>query len=218
MVRTGLAKDERKMFEEGWEIVQEGINRMTDMSSDMLKFVKGWVPKFEEVELVKVLSEIDHLVKKSASDKGIEYNLKVAKELPLLRCDSQMIHSALMDIVSNALDACLWKDYNEKEAPKVTMNVYLNNSEENVIIEINDNGCGMTETVKTKIFTPFFTTKSKSGTGLGLPICSRMINAHNGKIDVESEPNKGTVFKIALPINFNNRSKENSNGKKSTGS
>ena len=129
-----------------------------------------------------------------------------------------MIHSALMDIVSNALDACLWKDYNEKEAPKVTMNVYLNNSEENVIIEINDNGCGMTETVKTKIFTPFFTTKSKSGTGLGLPICSRMINAHNGKIDVESEPNKGTVFKIALPINFNNRSKENSNGKKSTGS
>jgi len=218
MVRTGLAKDERKMFEEGWEIVQEGINRMTDMSSDMLKFVKGWVPKLEEVELTEVLSEIDHLVKKSASDKGIEYKLKLAKDLPLLRCDSQMIHAALMDIVSNALDACIWKDYNEKEEPKVTMNVYLNNSDENVIIEIKDNGCGMTETVKTKIFTPFFTTKSKSGTGLGLPICSRMINAHNGKIDVESEPNKGTVFKIALPINFNNRSKENSNGKKSSGS
>jgi PAS domain S-box-containing protein len=218
MVRTGLAKDERKMFKEGWEIVQEGIDRMTDMSSDMLKFVKGWVPKLEKVDLAKVLSEIDHIVKKSASDRGIEYRLKIAKELPRVPCDSQMIHSAVMDLVSNALDACLWKDYNEKKVPKVNMNVYLNNSEEDVIIEVKDNGCGMTETVKRKIFTPFYTTKSKSGTGLGLPICSRMINAHNGRIDVESEPNKGTVFKIALPIDLNNRSKENSNGKKSSGS
>ena len=57
MVRTGLKKDERKMFVEGWEIVQEGIDRMTDMSSDMLKFVKGWTPKLEDTDLAKVLYE-----------------------------------------------------------------------------------------------------------------------------------------------------------------
>ena len=68
------------------------------------------------------------------------------------------------------------------------------------------------------IFTPFFSTKSKAGTGLGLSITSRMINVHGGKIDVESEPNKGTVFRIVLPIDGTSKSKENNDGKKGSGS
>ena len=218
MVRTGLAKDERKMFEEGWEIVQEGIDRMTNMSSDMLKFVKGWVPKLEKVDLANSLSEIDHVIKKSAADKGIEFQMNIPEDLPAVKCDAQMIHSTMMDIVSNALDACVWKDYGEEEVPKVTVKAYLNNGEQNTIIEIKDNGCGMTENVKAKIFTPFFSTKSKTGTGLGLSIASRMINTHHGRIDVVSEPNKGTSFQIVLPINANNKSKENNDGKKSSSS
>jgi PAS domain S-box-containing protein len=218
MVRIGLAKDERKMFEEGWEIVQEGIDRMTKMSSDMLKFVKGWVPKLEEVNLENALSEIDHSIKKSAADKGIEFQMNISSELLHVKCDAQMIHTAVMDIVSNALDACQWKEYDEGEVPKVTVKAYRNNDGMNTVIEIKDNGCGMTEDVKTKIFTPFFSTKSKTGTGLGLSIASRMINAHHGKIDIESESEIGTAFKIILPINANNKSKEISNGKKSSGS
>ena len=218
MVRTGLAKDKRKMFEEGWEIVQEGIDRMTKMSSDMLKFVKGWVPKLGNVNLENSLSEIDHAIKKSAANKGIEFQMNISSELSHVKCDAQMIHTAVMDIVSNAVDACQWKEYDEGEVPKVTVEAYRNNSDNNTVIEIKDNGCGMTEDVKTKIFTPFFSTKSKTGTGLGLSIASRMINAHQGKIDIESEPDMGTVFKILLPINANNKSKEINNGKKSSGS
>ncbi len=204
MVRTGLEKDKRKMLEEGWGIVEEGINRMTKMSSDMLKFVRGWEPKVEKVNLAEVLNEIDRIVSKSASNKGIEYKIEIHDDLPLINCDSQMIHSAVMDIVSNALDACSWKEYDKTETPSVSMKTYIN-GEEYLTIEVEDNGCGMTEAVKNKIFTPFFTTKSKSGTGLGLPIASRMINANGGKIELESEPNKGTVFKITLPIDSNNK-------------
>jgi two-component system sensor histidine kinase AtoS len=184
----------------------------------MLKFVKGWVPKLEKVDLANSLSEIDHVIKKSAADKGIEFQMNISEDLPAVKCDAQMIHSTIMDIVSNALDACVWKDYGEEEVPKVTVKAYLNNGEQNTIIEIKDNGCGMTENVKAKIFTPFFSTKSKTGTGLGLSIASRMINTHHGRIDVESEPNKGTSFQIVLPINANNKSKENNDGKKSSGS
>ncbi|MFC1476302.1 ATP-binding protein, partial [Candidatus Zixiibacteriota bacterium] len=75
-----------------------------------------------------------------------------------------------------------------------------------------------TEKVKSNIFTPFFSTKSKAGTGLGLSIASRMINVHGGKIDVESEPDQGAVFRIVLPIEGTGRSKENIDGKKGSGS
>ena len=113
---------------------------MTKMSGDMLKFVKGWQPKIDNVNLSEMLNEIDRIVCKTASDKGIEYKIKIPEDLPLLQCDSQMVHSAVMDIVSNALDACTWKDYKTEEIPAVKMNVFMN-GQENVIIKIEDNGC-----------------------------------------------------------------------------
>ncbi len=215
MVKTGLAKDNRKMLEEGWEIVQQGIDRMTDMSTDMLKYVKEWKPRFEKVDLVQVLSEIYRVIRQTAKDKGVEIRLNISRELPSLICDARMIYSAVMDIVSNALDACLWKDYGGGEVPEVDIGAYTAPDRKELIIEVKDNGCGMTEDVKANIFTPFFSTKSKAGTGLGLSITSRMINIHNGRIDVESEPDEGTVFRIALPLDAFSKNQERIDGKKS---
>jgi PAS domain S-box-containing protein len=200
MVRTGLKKDNRKMLEEGWEIVQEGISRMTDMSMNMLKYVKEFKPRFDQVDLAPTLSDIYGVIKQTAKDKGVEFKLDLSPDLAETVCDPKMIHSAVMDIVSNALDACLWKDYDDSETPQVVIGAYTSDDKQKSIIEVKDNGCGMTDDVKVNIFNPFFTTKSKAGTGLGLAITSRMIGVHGGKIDVESEPNKGTIFSIVLPI------------------
>ncbi len=212
MVRTGLAKDNKKMLEEGWVIVQEGIDRMAVMAKDMLNYVKEWKPKFVEVDLTQLLSDIDKVVKQNAKDKGIDFEVDISRKLPPVECDTRMIHSIVMDIVSNALDACTWKEYIEGEIPKIALSAYINNGDGNAIIEVKDNGCGMTEELKTNIFTPFFSTKSKAGTGLGLSITSRMIDVHNGKINVDSEPEKGSTFRIVLPINANNKRKEKDDG------
>jgi two-component system sensor histidine kinase AtoS len=217
MVKTGLAKDNRKMLEEGWKIVQEGISRMTDMSQDMLKYVKEWKPKFDHVNLAQTLSGIDRVFRQTAIDSGVKFRLNITPGLPSVSCDARMIHSVVMDIVSNALDACRWKDYKDDELPEIVLSAYMDNDTHKSIIEIKDNGCGMTEEVKASIFTPFFSTKSKAGTGLGLSITSRMVDVHGGVIDVESEPDKGTVFRIILPMDENSRSKENHDGKKSFG-
>ena len=123
-----------------------------------------------------------------------------------------------MDIVSNALDACVWKNYDESEKPLVSMGAYPTEENEKFVIEIKDNGCGMTEEVKSNIFTPFFSTKSRAGTGLGLSISSRMIGVHGGRIEVESEPDRGSLFKIVLPLSGPGKNKENSDGKKGFGS
>ena len=63
----------------------------------------------------------------------------------------------------------------------------------------------MTEEIKADIFTPFFSTKEEQGTGLGLPLALRIIDLHGGEIDVESEPDKGSLFRIALPVAGMNR-------------
>ncbi|MBU0518386.1 PAS domain S-box protein [bacterium] len=199
MVRLGLKKDDREMFTEGWEIVQEGISRLTDMSMAMLKYVREWKPKFEQVQIGDILSEIDRVIKKTAENKGIEFKLNLPPDLLPLTCDARMVHSVVMDIVSNAMDACTWKEYPKGESAKVEVGAYTSHDNQRMIIEIHDNGCGMTDDVKQNIFTPFFSTKSKSGTGLGLAITSRMIESHNGKIDVDSEPKEGTTFRIVLP-------------------
>lgn len=67
-------------------------------------------------------------------------------------------------------------------------------------IVVQDNGEGMPEEVKHRIFTPFFSTKDKMGTGMGLAVVSRIVKSHEGRILVESEPKKGTEFRVTLPI------------------
>ena len=127
-----------------------------------------------------------------------------------------MIHSAVMDIVSNAMDACLSKDYPDGETPEVVIGAYSTDDVQIAVVDIMDNGCGMTEEVKANIFTPFFSTKSRAGTGLGLSTTSRMISIQGGKIDVESEPGRGAVFHIMLPIDGIINNEEILNGKKSS--
>jgi len=201
MVKTGLNKGNQNMVETGWPIVEEGITRLTDMSKDMLRYVKEWKPTYDNTDLTKTLEDIGGVIKQTAKDKGVNVRLNIASNIPVISCDGKMIHSAVMDIVSNALDACVWREYPENEVPEIILGASINGTGKDLVIEVKDNGCGMTEEVKRNIFEPFFSTKSKSGTGLGLSITSRMIGVHNGKIDVDSVPNKGTIFRIVLPVN-----------------
>ncbi len=218
MVRTGLKNDNMEMLKDGWGMVEEGIFRMTAMSMDMLKYVKEWKPRVEQTDIKEILIDIDRVISKTAQDKGVVFRLEVSATVPEVICDTRMIHSAVMDIVSNAIDACVWKDYPESETPEVKLSAHASESNDISIIVVSDNGCGMSESVVKNIFTPFFSTKSKAGTGLGLSITSRMIDVHGGNIEVESETDVGTTFRIILPVNASGRNKENDHGKKSISS
>jgi signal transduction histidine kinase len=106
----------------------------------------------------------------------------------------------LMDFVTNALDACDKKDYIGPEGPEVVLEVSQTKHGRAAVIEIMDNGEGMTEDVKKNVFTPFFSTKGKWGTGLGLALSLRIIKLHHGRIAVESKLGEGSVFRITLPV------------------
>ncbi|MFC2172217.1 sensor histidine kinase, partial [Acidobacteriota bacterium] len=138
--------------------------------------------------------------KQTVANKGIKMRYKISEDLPPVMCDSKQVHTAIMDIVSNAVDACLWKEYKGGEFPDIFIQAYSDNRNGHGVLEIRDNGCGMSEAVQSKIFTPFFSTKKKLGTGLGLALTTRIIELHGGSIEVKSEPEKGASFTIILPI------------------
>ena len=80
------------------------------------------------------------------------------------------------------------------------MGVHSGTANGRVEIIVRDNGEGMSEEVRQRIFTPFFSTKEKKGTGMGLAVVTRIVSMHEGKTEVESEPGKGATFRIYLPI------------------
>jgi signal transduction histidine kinase len=100
----------------------------------------------------------------------------------------------LANLVDNAVDAC-------KRSKKDECTVCLRVSEEGetITFEVSDTGCGMESDVKDKVFTNFFTTKGLEGTGLGLLVTRKIVEEHGGRICVETEPGKGSTFRMEFP-------------------
>ncbi|MFC1639162.1 PAS domain-containing sensor histidine kinase [Gemmatimonadota bacterium] len=199
MVKVGIAKEDLALLEEGWGIVQQGIESMTMLSKKMLLYAKDLKPELEKTDLAKLLGTIHHVVSQTTHDQGIEFSMDVEEDLPLVLCDSGLVHSVVMDLVSNSIDACAQHVY-ENGGPNISVGVRHPLRSDHVVIEVSDNGGGMPEDVIKHIFTPFFSTKKKLGTGMGLTLTKRMVSAHGGTLKVESTPGSGSTFQVLLPI------------------
>lgn len=199
MVKLGLAKDDRDMLMEGWAMVLQGIDDMTHMSKSMMDFARTKKLKIQPTNLEELARGVHGLNKAKFEEEGVTLALESLVELPEVECDAEMIRSVIMDLLGNALDACSWKDYPEGETPRVTMGVQPGSNGQ-VDIIVSDNGEGMSAEIKEQIFTPFFSTKEKKGTGMGLAVVSRIVGSHEGRTTVVSEPKKGTTFRVSLPI------------------
>jgi len=121
--------------------------------------------------------------------------LNIPESLPPILADLETLEQILVNILINAAQAA------DKEHAWVRLSVKLGNGcRDHLIIEVSDNGCGMDDETRGKIFYPFFTTKGpEEGTGLGLYVCHNLIEGLGGRIEVESEPGQGSSFRIMLP-------------------
>ena len=111
--------------------------------------------------------------------------------------DPDTIHESLLNLMSNAVDACLFDENMDK-----TWQVGLKTTkdEDNIIkFEVSDNGAGMDEKILRQLFNSFFSTKGHRGTGLGLMVTRKLIEEHKGTISVTSRLNEGTTFTVRLP-------------------
>lgn len=200
VIQVGQKKGDQKRVDEGCEMIEEGLSRINDLSLNMLKYAREWRIEPEPTDLAALLEKVSGAVKDGAAQRGVTLRSEIDGSLPKVPCDPKLMHMTLMDIVSNALDACEKKHYDEGETPEIVLSASMAPYGRMAVIEIRDNGMGMTEEVRRNVFTPFFSTKGKTGTGLGLALTSRIIKLHRGKIVVESELGEGAVFRITLPL------------------
>ena len=131
----------------------------------------------------------------------LKQRIEVVKQygdLPLVECYPAQLNQVFMNILQNAIDAL--QDAGERPHKQIVIKTETVAANQ-IQVRIQDNGPGMPSEIKNKIFDPFFTTKAVGkGTGLGLSICFQIINKHQGQMEVIAQPNQGTEFAIALPI------------------
>lgn len=200
LVETGLRDHEQPLLEEGWAMVKDGVGNIHHLCSTMLHYVREWEPEVDQVDLYELMTSVRTIFGEIALKKGIDLRIEIASGLPKTVCDGGSIHSVLTDLLSNAFDACVWKDYAEGEKPEVVVKVTQSKRDDSVAMEVQDNGQGMAHEIKRHIFAPFFSTKKKLGTGIGLTLAQRIIRMHDGTIEFESEPNCGSTFRVLLPV------------------
>jgi len=144
--------------------------------------------------LPHVLAECLELVKTQSSDKKITLLTEVSTSQPPVPVDADGIHQAVLNLLGNAIEAV------EARHGVVTLSSNYDPMTQQAIIEVQDNGMGIAEKDMGNIFEPFFSTKGQRGTGLGLAVTRKIVEEHDGKIEVLSKVGQGTTFRILLPM------------------
>jgi len=179
------------------DIVLREIGRLDSLIADFLLFARPSSPQKNLVHLNKIITDLLQVINNNPECRpSINFFTKFEEEIYLLG-DEQQLKQAFWNLLINALQAMP----HGGEINITLRRVYSTDQNEpgQVEIIISDTGVGIAESDLDKIFNPFFTTKEQ-GTGLGLSIVHRIIEGHGGKITVQSKLNKGTIFRITLPI------------------
>jgi signal transduction histidine kinase len=160
---------------------------------DMLSFSKEREPLLEATDINGLVSEVLEIVRGRAGELGVELTFEPLLGMPAVACDPDGIHHALLNIISNAVEAV-----EGRPAPKVEVSVQT--VEGSVEICVIDNGPGIPADKLTDIFRPFVSSKGARGTGLGLPVSRKTLREHGGDVTASSEAGSGTRFVIKWPI------------------
>jgi signal transduction histidine kinase len=178
-------------------MVQKNISQISTIVTDMLIYSKDRKPDYRMVHPHKIVQEVLELMEEKAKLSGVTVVKNLQPEVGMVAMDETGIHNCLLNLVSNAIDACTLEGImNSRGVVTVKTDKPPGWG---VRFEIIDNGTGLDEEVQKKLFTDFFTTKGYKGTGLGLPVTEKIVREHGGKLHFRSRPGQGTTFTLLLP-------------------
>lgn len=192
-----MPEKDRPDYEEILRDIQEGVDRVRTIVSDLRSFTHPNLVDFQEVSLEKVFGAALRFVSHEWRDK-VDLEKHIDEGLTIWGNEHHLIQ-VLVNLLQNAFDALRKKQFNNGEKPRVVIDARAQGNY--AIIKIRDNGMGIAGENVAKIFDPFFTTKDVGeGMGLGLSIVYRIIQAHEGRINVNSVPNEFCEFVLELPV------------------
>lgn len=200
MINTALKSNDQELLIKGWDAAQTGISRMSALTRDLLDISRFNQIDFKYGSLTILAEEVAGMFQETGAGAEVEVSGEIDRSVPSLYFDYEAIHTALMNLVSNAIDACTGKQYTGHERARVVIRVHADIESGFVNLDVEDNGYGIGEDELDKIFVLFFSTKNFKGNGLGLPITKKVVEGHGGTLEVTSQKGKGTMFRIKLPM------------------
>jgi signal transduction histidine kinase len=177
------------------EILGSGLDRTTRLVSDLRDFAAPQRSSHEPFDLSSALQSTLELTGSTLREQGIVTKFQLGEGLPLALGDPSSINQVILNIIKNAADAL-----RGQENAQINISVSYQPETKKLRISFADNGPGINPEDAGKLFDPFFTTKDAGkGTGLGLALCQRVIQEHNGSIWIESQPGEGATVNIEIP-------------------
>jgi len=195
-IRVGLEKKDYERVMKGWEVVQIMVGRIRRTVLDVLYYAKDRDLLSEEVEVAGFARQVALSGENAAKKHGLEFEAIIGPDLGAFAVDPNALNPALFNILENAVDACLA----DRGGGRHKIAFKVSREDDVVVFDVIDDGMGMDEATKEKIFTLFFTSKGSSGTGLGLFIANDTVQQHGGTITVDSEPGQGSHFHVRIPV------------------
>ncbi len=188
-----ILRDDYRPGDSKYEFIEIQIKeteRLNHVVEDFLRMARQQPVELRDCSIREELETIVTLVAKDARQRGVSLKFEPNGEQGGIRGDGEKLRQAFLNIIINALQA----------TPQGGLvSIVLNKVESGFEIRFNDNGSGIAQENLQRIFEPFYTTKS-DGTGLGLAVTRKIVEAHGGKLDIESEPGSGTTVSVSLPL------------------
>ena len=192
---SGLNQKDDAKVREGVDTVKTMSDRIQKLFLDILYYVKDRPLQIETVAVDAFVTELTDITASKFSGSHVEFTQKITGGGGFFQVDAIAMQSALVSIIENALDACLDDDSKQKH----TVRLEVEPGPEEVILRVVDNGAGIDPENREKMFTLFFSSKGRRGTGFGLYLAREITDQHGGSLSVDSIPGERTCFTFRLP-------------------
>ncbi len=197
VLKEGIDTDDKHYMQQGWQMVRGNVDKIRNLSLDLLNYGKYANIRPQLADPNQPVHEVAEIMATVAAEQDIELQIDLDHQLSKCQFDPEAMNRCLMNVVSNAFDACV----SQKET-STTRTVTLKTFKAKgwaVAYQISDNGPGMETDVQKRIFQGFFSTKGTEGTGIGLMMSKKIVDQHRGDIEVISAKGRGTTITIRLP-------------------
>jgi PAS domain S-box-containing protein len=168
------------------------VNRIDKIVRDLLNYAKPKAPSHGDIQLYEIAQRMTTIARQSSKNEAMTIQLKKLSEIPAFTGDETQLEQVLLNLLLNARNAV-------RNGGRVEIRLSYNSEDSEICLEVQDDGPGIPEEIRKKIFQPFFTTRT-DGTGLGLATCLKNVQYHGGRINVHSEIGVGTTFTVTIPL------------------
>jgi signal transduction histidine kinase len=195
LVSSGLERSDPERMHQGCKAARETAERIRKMVLDILYYAKEREPKRTEVDAAAFARQVAAAARSRLDGSAVRFDCRIDADAGRMIVDADDLHAALINILENAVDACLREGRRSTHGITFTMT----GRQDEIVFVIADDGTGMDKATRDQLFTLFFSTKGRKGTGLGLFITHRIVGQHAGEIAVTSTPGTGSEFTVRIP-------------------